>query len=530
LNAGGENCSSIAEETAKPDEVPKPAYAGFSIASKNIQGRSHSSMEAAGCKSEHPSKEETIVKSNIDAVRQRKIELTAKNRGILDKAGSENRNLTEAESAEYEVTITQLKETEQMLIREERQLELERGMKPVRDGNRAAAERSGDHIIGTRGFSSLAEQLQAVVAAARTPHRIDPRLGQLGTFDRSGQFQASVATDGSLGEAVPSEGGFLVGTDWSERIFQRTYATGSILKRCIKQPISGNANGVKLRVIDEDSRADGSRMGGVLAFWMNEADTFLSSRPKFREIELRLNKLTALVFATDELLQDAAGLEAWIMNNLPTEIAFRVEDAVFNGSGAGQPNGILNALATIQAAVAGGESNHFPVAQDILNMWARFWAPGLENSIASIATENLTPVGEGGKTPAAAWFVDQSVLPGLFGLTLGSGTAAILLYHPPGYFGLPGPYGQMLGIPVIPTEHNQVAGTPGDMILADLTQYLLADKGAPLAAYSMHVRFLQDEGTFRFTYRVDGETTWKKPLTPKNGGPTLAPFVTLATR
>jgi hypothetical protein len=244
-----------------------------------------------------------------------------------------------------------------------------------------------------------------------------------------------------------------VGADTSERIYQRTYATGEITRRCMKQPISANSNRLKLRVVDEDSRADGSRMGGVIAFWQNEADTFLSSRPKFRVIELVLNKLTALVYATDELLQDAAALEGWIMNNLPTEINFRVEDALFNGTGAGQPLGILNSQALL--ALSPGTSPTVVVTADVLQMWSQFWHPGLLGSIASIATENLTPGPPAvGQVPGAAWFIDQSMIPQLFALQLGTGATAILLYHPPGYYGLPGPYGQLLGIPVIPTEHQ----------------------------------------------------------------------------
>jgi hypothetical protein len=348
----------------------------------------------------------------------------------------------------------------------------------------------------------------------------------LGEFDGQGKFRAAGGSDGAMNEGVPSEGGFLVGADTSEKIYQRTYATGSIVSKCQRQPISASSNRLKLKVVDEDSRADGSRMGGVIAFWQNEADAFLSSRPKFRQIELTLNKLTALVYATDELLEDSAALEAWIMSNLPTEINFRLEDAIFNGTGAGQPLGILNSQALL--SLSPGTSPTVVNATDILAMWSRFWHPGLQGSIAAIGTENLT-AGSAGGQPGAAWFIDQSVIPQLFSMTLGSGTAVILLYHPPGYMGLPGPYGQLLGLPVIPTEHNAALGTVGDIVLADMSQYLLADKGAVQAAASMHVRFVYDEMTFRFTYRGDGQTTWKKPLTPKNGGNTLSPFLALAS-
>jgi HK97 family phage major capsid protein len=315
-----------------------------------------------------------------------------------------------------------------------------------------------------------------------------------------------------------------VGADTSDKIYQRTYATGAIISRCNRIPISSNSNRLKLRVVDEDSRADGSRMGGVLALWDNEADLYVYSRGKFRQIELVLNKLTALVYATDELLGDAPALEAWIMQNLPSELAFRVEDALFQGTGAGQPLGVFNTGALL--TVNGGTTSAALSVGDILAAWSQFWHPGLMGSIASISTDNLT-AGKPGGMPSAAWFVDQSVLPYLFQLQVGSGTGpgVILLYHPPGSNPLYGPYGELLGLPVIPTEHNFAYGTAGDILLADMSQYLLADKGAVQAAASMHVRFVYDEMTFRFTYRVDAQTTWKKPLTPKSGGPNLSPFV-----
>jgi HK97 family phage major capsid protein len=473
---------------------------------------------------------------SIDAIRQRKVEIEAKIAGVIeanqklyDTAKGENRDLTAAEAGEFDKNTESMKPLKADLGRQDfflgeiaGKLEREKNMGAVivpEDGRTAPK-------AGARkdGFRSWGEQLQAVARAGRggTPDR---RL-MLGDFDGQGNFRAAGGSDGALNEAVPSEGGFLVGADNSEKIYQRTYATGAIVNKCQRQPISANSNRLKLKVVDEDSRADGSRMGGVLAYWQNEADLFLSTRPKFRSIELALNKLTALVYATDELLEDAAALEAWIMSNLPTEINFRLEDAIFNGTGVGQPLGILNSQALL--SLSPGTTPTVVNGTDVLAMWARFWHPGLQGSIASIGTENLT-AGSAGGQPGAAWFIDQSVIPQLFAMTLGSGTAVILLYHPPGYMGLPGPYGQLLGLPVIPTEHNAALGTVGDIVLADMSQYLIADKGAVEAAASMHVRFVYDEMTYRFTYRADGQTTWKKPLTPKNGGNTLAPFVALAS-
>jgi HK97 family phage major capsid protein len=478
-------------------------------------------------------KEKSMKSTSIDSLRQRKVELKDQhdaligaNQAILDKQAAEKRDLTPAEESEFDRNMKALKtlgadqdRNDFMLGEIAAHLERERGTegKEITPG--------GGKGTSADGFKSFGEKMLAVHRSA-VNGRPDPRLLG-GTFDNQGVFRASGGSDGAMNEAVPAEGGFLVGADISEKIYQRTYLTGEITRRCQRQPISANSDRLKLRVVDEDSRADGSRMGGVLAYWQNEADTFLSTRPKFREVELNLNKLTALVYATDELLQDAAALEAWIMSNLPTELAFRTEDAIFQGSGAGQPLGILKTQAF--QALSPGSTATVVTTTDVIAMLAQFWYPGLKNLIPAIATENLTAGQNVGQMPAAAWFIDQSVIPQLFQLQLGTGSAVILLYHPPGSNPLYGPYGELMGIPVIPTEHNAALGTVGDIILADMSQYLLADKGAPQVASSMHVRFLQGEMAFRFTVRLDGQTTWKKPLTPKSGGPTLSPFVGLAS-
>ena len=100
---------------------------------------------------------------------------------------------------------------------------------------------------------------------------------------------------------------------------------------------------------------------------------------------------------------------------------------------------------------------------------------------------------------------------------------------PPG--GLSGaPYGTLYGRPVIETEFNETLGTVGDIVLADWSQYKLADKGAVQTASSMHVQFVTDQMAFRFIARYDGQSTWQAALTPYKGTNTVSPFIALATR
>jgi HK97 family phage major capsid protein len=434
--------------------------------------------------------------SNIHALRQRDADLRGQAEVLHQKSVKENRAFSAEEQASWDSIAAQRATTKQQIDREVAFLDDERSAPGSDDPNTEAARRSGAPGAGDQGFKSLGEQLTAVVNASMGGGRsIDPRL-------------IKAAASGAS-EAVPSDGGFLVQTDFSTNLLQRMYQDGEIVSRVTKYPISNNANRLKINAIDEDSRVDGSRWGGVQAFWANEADAFTASKPKLRQIELALEKLTGLCYATDELLQDATALEAVITDAFPKEFTFKVEDAIVNGTGAGQPLGILNSGAVIQVAKDSGDSGATISTNDVLNMWARLFATSRKNAV---------------------WLINQDVEPKLYPLTIGSGTAVQLLYTPPGTPSNPNPYGLLLGKPVIPTEHNATLGTPGDIVLGDLSQYVLIDKGAPSAASSIHVRFLNDEMTFRFIYRVDGQPTWKKPLTPKNGTATLSPFISLAAR
>ena len=82
------------------------------------------------------------------------------------------------------------------------------------------------------------------------------------------------------------------------------------------------------------------------------------------------------------------------------------------------------------------------------------------------------------------------------------------------------------------SEYCSTLGTVDDIVLVDLSQYAMIDKGGINQAQSIHVRFTTDEMTFRATYRVDGGVLWKEALTPFKGDSTttVSPFITLATR
>ncbi len=344
-------------------------------------------------------------------------------------------------------------------------------------------------------FRNLGEQAQAIAKAAKPGSEIDARL-----------FQIKAAT--GLGETVPSEGGFLIQTDFSTELLEGAFDVGLVNSRVNRMPISANSNGIKLPAVDETSRADGSRWGGIESHWLHEAGAKEKSKPKFRLMELELKKLIGLCYCTDELLQDATALDSFLRQAFKDEIAFKTDKAIISGTGAGEPLGILNSPSLVSVAAEAGQAVATLMTENVVKMFSRMPARNRRNSV---------------------WYINQGIEPQLFTLHLDVGTGGIPVYMPAG--GLSGaPFGSLFGRPVIPIEQTAALGTEGDIIFMDPSAYVLIDKGGVQTDVSIHVEFLTDQSIFRFVYRVDGQPSWAAPLTPHSGGATLSPFIALETR
>ena len=103
----------------------------------------------------------------------------------------------------------------------------------------------------------------------------------------------------------------MVQTDFTAELLRLVHETGVLSQRTDRKPIGANSNGLKINAVDETSRVDGSRWGGVRAYWTAEAASLTATKPTYRQMELSLQKLTGLYYATDELLMDTVALGAF---------------------------------------------------------------------------------------------------------------------------------------------------------------------------------------------------------------------------
>ena len=346
-------------------------------------------------------------------------------------------------------------------------------------------------------FGNFGLQLGAVKQATLTQGReCAPRLKAL-----------NVKATG-MGELIGSEGGFLLEPSFAAELLKPLHDAGPFSSRCAKLPIGPNSNGVTVRAVDETSRATGSRWGGIKGYRLAEAGTKLPTFPTFKLIELRLKKYAVLCYATDELLQDTTALASIIQQGASEELDFMINDDILNGAGVAGPLGILVSPALVTVAKEAGQLAATVATENIFKMWARLHPRSKSNSV---------------------WFINTDITPQLYALKLTVGTGGMPMYMAPG--SLPNsPSGALLGRPVVETEFSATLGTPGDILLADMSQYAMIDRDVQ-AATSIHVQFVTDEVAFRFVYRCDGQPKLSSPLTPYKGGSnTLSPFVALAVR
>jgi len=424
------------------------------------------------------------------ALLAKRAELVAEGKTLEEKE-----TLTPEEQERFSAILADLDALKPQIEQAERFRDFERSAPAARVIQEAEADPIDPDKLPAP-FKRLGDQLAAAAVAAKNPHATPQGLIDL---------QAAAL---GLQEGVASDGGYLVQTDFTNELLEEVHNTGVLLGRTDRRPISANANGMRLNAVDETSRVDGSRRGGVQAYWTAEAGSLTSSKPKFRQMELTLQKLTGLYYATDEELRDTTNLAANVTRWFGEEFGFKIDDALLRGGGGGMPLGVIGHAGTVSITKETGQAAATILKQNIEKMYARMPARSV---------------------PKAEWFINQDCWPQLFELSVAVGVGGVPLFIPSNSLAN-APFGTLLGRPIVPLEQCDTLGTVGDIIFADWNEYITIEKGGIEAASSIHVQFLTDETAFRFILRLDGQPKRNATMTPFKGSANQSPFVTLATR
>ena len=355
--------------------------------------------------------------------------------------------------------------------------------------------RGGEPREAERPWESFGEQMQAIRQAYSPGRVVDPRL---------------YAAASGMNQAVPSEGGFAVAPQFVTAIWDGlNQATENLIGLTDQYTVEGES--LSFVANAETSRVTGSRYGGVQGYWINEADQITKSKPKVRTMKLEPKELAVLIYCTAKALENAPALEQFLTRAATDEIGFMVGDSIVNGTGAGQPKGIMGSGCKVTVNKETSQPNTTIVQENIAKMWARLHPRARRNAV---------------------WLHNVDIEPQLdFLNTVVKNVAGT--ENVGGYANkvFDAEKRTLKGRPLMAVEYCQTLGQEGDLILVDLTTYAAGVRAAGLKyASSIHVRFEFAETAFRFMFAVDGQTWLAAPLTPFKGSNTLSSVITLQTR
>lgn len=351
-------------------------------------------------------------------------------------------------------------------------------------------------------FKSLGELLQAIACASSPLIAAGFPSQQREELNRKLMLYQAAASGMSTG--VPSEGGYLMRTQWTTEFLNRAREASTLLPLCRRVTIGADFDSLEYPYIDETSRADGSRWGGVQVFWAAEATTVSATKPKIGKGELRLEEIMGLAYVTNRLLRDSSAVESILTNSFESEFGFLVDVSIFKGSGAGQMLGILQSPALVSVT-----RNVDPMVT-LLDMYEV-----MPSRLKSSAT----------------WFYHPSWLSTLVSMKLGD----FPVWMPPGSPMTGGltatPSAMILGRPAIELEQATGTAAPGDINFFNMGEYVVIEKENEGINFdqSMHVAFLTNEMAFRWVYRINGQPIMKSSVLRYTGSTYVSPFVTVAS-
>lgn len=414
------------------------------------------------------------------------------------------------------------------------------GEKLIEDGKAEKHNPKVDNVVVVKEVETEQAKLEAMIDAklsAVTNQKKKPPFGEdskklekTGGYDEFWQFardiyqagpggrsmpnklatwDKSVKTAGHLSEGDEAQGGYLVPEEFRTTLMENLIEASIIRNKALTIPMQTNT--IRIPTIEDWSHAT-STHGGIALMRPGEgAVKDAPTKAKFGQIQLTLHKLVGLVFVSDELLEDSPISIAPLMSRMFSEaFAWQEDEDFIWGTGGAMPQGIMNAPCLVTQAIETDQDADTIVTENIVKMWSRMRPRGMGNAV---------------------WLAHNDTFPQLATLTLDIGTGGTnvgLISRVPG-----SPYSDMLGRPLILTEHCDTVGDLGDILLCDWRQYLIGQKAgasAIAAASSIHLKFDYDEVAYRFVMRYDGQPWESSPFTPKRSTITQGSFVALAAR
>lgn len=305
-------------------------------------------------------------------------------------------------------------------------------------------------------------------------------------------------------EGTPSAGGFMVPTEYGAFLLDSSLEKELVRPRAQVWPMETETR--KVPAWDGNDHSS-NLFGGFSGEWLAEGGTATRRTPKLRQLILNARKLAIYTQASREMVEDGVSFEAQLAKALTDAIGWYMDHAYLRGTGVGEPLGVVADPALVTITKEDAQADDTIVYQNCVKMFARLHPACLANSV---------------------WLASPDTIPQLMTMAIET-IADIAASFVPAVQRTDGGL-ELLTRPIIFTEKLPVLGDAGDLLLVDLSQYVIGLRREIVLDKSNAPGWTEDLQDYRSIVRCDGQGSWNKAVTPANGGNSLSWCVALGAR
>jgi len=303
--------------------------------------------------------------------------------------------------------------------------------------------------------------------------QLSPEMKQFIHFMRTGE-----KVNKAMVEGTPSAGGYLVPEEFEAEVI-RKLANDVAVRRAGARIFTMSSN--RLEVPTETARNSGG--------WVAEGAAYTQQDTALGQVALTPYKYTRLIQTSEELLEDSAiDLANYFATVFAEDFAEAEDTAFLEGTGSGQPTGILNDTDIVTndpTDTSFGDEDAGFTPDDVIAHLYSLRAPYRRN---------------------ATWIMNSASAQVLRTMKDGNGQYIWTESAPGGIAN--GEPARLLGRPVIVTDNISNDDTDGNrIILGDFRYYLIGQRRGLTIMRSDDYAFNTGHVTFRASLRVDGKVS-----------------------
>jgi HK97 family phage major capsid protein len=332
-------------------------------------------------------------------------------------------------------------------------------------------------------------------------HPANPqRSFDTGKFESSGEFFDTILSDRydpRLKElrtqlvGSGTGGGYLVPDVVVGELFSVAIEKQLILPRAKVFPTTTD-NILRVPKWADNSHTGNLTHGGFTPVWLGEASVGTPQTAVLGYTELSPRYLALYNNTSLQMESSVSNFQNIMQQAMSDSINFSMDGAFISGDGVGKPTGILKSSSLLTATKTVGQTKDTIVFDNVAKMFSMLHPSCLGSAV---------------------WIASTSTIPQLLTLYTAAGDGGQsynTLHETNGTFTL-------FGKPVLFSEHCSTLGDFGDLILCDLSQYLVLVKNMILFDRSTSVEFYSNLASYRVVIGIDGSSAWTEPLVSKSG-------------